>query len=106
MPFSPAPWLCLVVFVEGAQQLPIAAPDHAQNLFKFINARCRGTKTDHLYSYVGRDHLALQNFIFAPLLSSQFRRRNIIDFVGDLPDRLGDPPPGYSEQVPAREQCG
>jgi len=31
-------YLRSVVFVEGAQQSPTAAADHAQKLFKFVNA--------------------------------------------------------------------
>jgi hypothetical protein len=63
-------YLRSVVFVEGAQQSPTAAADHAQKLFQFVNAPW---PQDRLYSYVGCHLLVLQGFISAllPHLSSE-----------------------------------
>jgi hypothetical protein len=63
-------YLRSVVFVEGAQQSPTTAADHAQKLFKFVNAPW---PQDRLYSYVGCHLLVLQGFISAllPHLSSE-----------------------------------
>jgi hypothetical protein len=63
-------YLRSVVFVEGAQQSPTTPADHAQKLFKFVNAPW---PQDRLYSYVGCHLLVLQGFISAllPHLSSE-----------------------------------
>lgn len=63
-------YLRSVVFVEGARQSPTTAADHAQKLFKFVNAPW---PQDRLYSYVGCHLLVLQGFVSAllPHLSSE-----------------------------------
>jgi hypothetical protein len=63
-------YLRSVVFVQQSPTSPTTAADHAQKLFKFVNAPW---PQDRLYSYVGCHLLVLQGFISAllPHLSSE-----------------------------------
>jgi hypothetical protein len=91
-------YLRSVVFVEGAQHSLTTAADHAQNLFKFVNAPW---PQDRLNSYVGCHLLVLQGFPHPSQADSRLRR-SVIGTLDELPSRLGDTTT-CSEQAPTRQ---